>query len=77
MKTVRHPTRVQAGWRMRVRPEAVSGFYAARSRDVSQGAPEASRVEERPANETDFGPDGPLEPGETVRMPQWHPGVTN
>lgn len=63
--------------KVQVRPEAVAGLYSAVSRDVSQGAPEAPRVETRPANETDFTTGGVADPGTEVRMPQWHPGVTN
>lgn len=63
--------------RIRVRPGIVSGLYAAVSRDVSQGAPQAPRVETRGANETDFTPDGIADPQTQVEMPQWHRGVTN
>jgi hypothetical protein len=63
--------------RIRIRPGVLSGLYAAVSRDVSKGAPQAPRVETRPANETDFTPDGVAEPGTEVPMPQWHRGVTN
>ena len=62
---------------IRIRPGTLSGVYAAVSRDVSRGAPSASRIETRPANETDFGPEGPLPPEAEVEMPQWHRGVTN
>lgn len=63
--------------RVLVRPEALAGLYAAVSRDVSQGAPQAPRVETRPANETDFTPEGTADPDTEIQMPQWHPGVTN
>lgn len=69
--------RRRSALKVRIRPEALSGFYAAHSRDVSQGAPQAPRIESRPANDTDFGPDGVQKPDAEVQMPQWHRGVTN
>jgi hypothetical protein len=63
--------------RIRIRPGVLSSLYASVSRDVSQGAPEAPRVETRPANETDFTTGGVADPDTEVPMPQWHRGVTN
>lgn len=63
--------------RIRIRPGVLSGLYAAVSRDVSKGAPQAPRTPVRPANETDFTSDGVAEPDTEVPMPQWHKGVTN
>lgn len=69
----RRRPRPQASLKVRVRPSMTSGLYSVVSRDVSQSAPQAPRVETREANDTDFG----LEPGEQVEMRQWHRGVTN
>lgn len=75
--TAQRNPRPDLSLRIRIRPGVLSGLYSAVSRDVSQGAPQAPRVETRPANETDFTPDGVAEPGTEVAMPQWHRGVTN
>lgn len=63
--------------RVHIQPGMLDSLYSVRSRDVSQGAPQAPRVETRPANETDFTTDGVADPETEVPMPQWHRGVTN
>jgi len=63
--------------RIRIHPGIVASVYSAVSRDVSAGAPQASRVELRDANESDFTDAGTAEPGTQVPMPQWHRGITN
>ncbi len=63
--------------RISIRPGVLTSLYAAISRDVSKGAPQATRTPVRPANETDFTADGVADPDTEVPMPQWHRGVTN
>ena len=63
--------------RIRVRTGALTSLYSAVSRDVSQGAPQAPRIEPRPVNETDFTHEGVAEPGTEFPVQLWHRGVTN
>lgn len=73
----RRQQRTKTVLRVQIRPTMTSGLYSVVSRDVSQSAPQAPRVETRPANETDFTPGGVADPDTEVEMRQWHRGVTN